>query len=179
MRSKAGTARIRVVFKDDSRFHGPTTNGKYALDVTDLRNAFLFANTVAEKIAAFRSERVIAISNGQTLAPLAEGPKLVMHCIPYESFGAKPQFDVFALERIALMLPNHLSGYGMNVNFEGRICISFETRPKTYTQLFRNGVIEAVRAGILKNSQGDAIPSLAYEEALITYLPHCFDILKS
>jgi hypothetical protein len=75
----------RVIFKGDSRFYGRTTNGKYELDVTDLRNAFLFANTVAEKTAAFRSGRIIALGNGETLAPLAEGPKLVMHCMALES----------------------------------------------------------------------------------------------
>ena len=88
----------RVIFKGDSRFHGRTTNGKYELDVTDLRNAFLFANTVTEKVAAFRSGRVIALESGRTLAPLAEGPKLVIHCMPLESFGAKAHYDVLALE---------------------------------------------------------------------------------
>jgi hypothetical protein len=168
----------RVIFKGDSRFYGRTTNGKYELDVTDLRNAFLFANTVTEKVAAFRSERIIALENGETLTPLAEGPKLVMHCMALESFGARHQYDVLALN-IQPMYATRLSGYGMRVNFEGAICIASGTPSSAYTQVFRNGVIEAVRVGVLNSSREPGmIPSLAYEEAVVTYLPHCFEILK-
>ena len=168
----------RVVFKGDSRFWARTSNGKYELDVTDLRNAFLFANTVVEKIAAFRSERIIALENGQALTPLAEGPKLVLHCMALESFGAKPRYDVLALN-IQPMYATRLGGYGMRINFEGAICVASGTPPLAYTQVFRNGVIEAVRAGVLNSSRDpDLIPSLAYEEALVSYLPSCFEILK-
>ncbi len=146
--------------------------------LTDLRNAFLFANTVVEKIAAFRSERIIALENGQALTPLAEGPKLVLHCMALESFGAKPRYDVLALN-IQPMYATRLGGYGMRINFEGAICVASGTPPLAYTQVFRNGVIEAVRAGVLNSSRDpDLIPSLAYEEALVSYLPSCFEILK-
>ncbi len=173
----------RVIFKGDSRFYGRTTNGKYELDVTDLRNAFLFANTVTEKISAFRVERVIALENGQPLAPLAEGPKLVIHCIALESFGAKSQYDVLALDGIQPMYATRLNGWGARINFEGRIVMASGEPSSAYTQIYRNGVIEAVRANLLKsfrpeNPNPDVIPSLAYEEAIVTYLPQCFQIMR-
>jgi len=169
----------RVVFKGDSRFYGRTTNGKYELDVTDLRNAFLFASTVTDKISAFRSERVIALENGQPLVPLAEGPKLVIHCMALESFGANPQYDVLALNGIQPMYANRLSGWGVRINFEGRIFIAAGEPFNAYTQIYRNGVIEAVRVGVLNSSQNPGIiPSLAYEEAVVSYLPQCFQIMK-
>jgi hypothetical protein len=168
-----------VVFKGDSRFYGRTSNGKYELDVTDLRNAFLFANTVTEKIAAFRAERVIALENGQSLIPLADGPKLVMHCMPVESFGSNPRYDVLALDRIVPMYPTRLGSYGTRINFEGLICIALGDPSLAYTQIYRNGVIEAVRIGILSNSyKPSLIPSQAYEEAVVGYLPTCFQILQ-
>jgi len=170
----------RVVFKGDSRFYGRTTNGKYELDVTDLRNAFLFTNTVTEKIATFRSERVIALENGRTLAPLADGPKLVLHCIALESFGAKPQYDVLELDSIQPMYLRDLSGWGLRINFEGRICIASGEPSCAYTQVYRNGVIEAVRVGVLNSSgRPGFIPSLSYEEAIVTYLPQCFQIMRT
>jgi Putative DNA-binding domain len=169
----------RVIFKGDSRFHGRTTNGKYELDVTDLRNAFLFASAVTEKISAFRSERIIALENGQPLAPLAEGPKLVIHCMALESFGAKPQYDVLALDGIQPMYATRLSGSGARINFEGRIFIALGEPSNAYTQIYRNGVIEAVRVGVLNSSQSPGvIPSLAYEEAVVSYLPQCFQIMR-
>jgi predicted HTH transcriptional regulator len=88
----------RLIFRGDSRFYGRTSNGKYELDVTDLRNAFILTNTVSEKMAAFRSERVIALANGQALTPVVDGPKLVLHALPVESFGTKAQFDVLSLQ---------------------------------------------------------------------------------
>ena len=169
----------RVIFKGDSRFFGRTTNGKYELDVTDLRNAFLFANTVIEKISALRAERVIALENGQALAPLAEGPKLVIHCMALESFGAKPPYDVLALDGITPMDAKSLSSWGPHINFEGKIIIASVPPSVAYTQIYRNGVIEAVRVGVLSNSQSpELIPSLAYEEAVVTYLPQCFQIMR-
>ncbi|HEY6345294.1 MAG TPA: ATP-binding protein [Bryobacteraceae bacterium] len=174
----------RVTFKGDSRFWGRTSNGKYELDVTDLRNAFLFANTVTERIAAFRAERVIALQNGQSPVPLADSAKLVMHCIPFESFGARPQYDIFALEALERIRPMYwnwrdISSWGRRINFEGVICIATGGPSSAYTQVYRNGVIEAVRVGILKSSQNPIIiPSRLYEEALVEYLPACFEILK-
>ena len=44
-------------------------------------------------------------------------------------------------------------------------------------------MIKAVRANLLGSSnplnpQPDMIPSLAYEKAVVTYLPHCFEIMR-
>jgi hypothetical protein len=134
---------------------------------------------VFQKAAAFRSERVAALENGQALAPLADGPKLVLHCMAVESFGAKPQYDVLALDEILPMYATRLSGWGPRINFEGKLWVALGEPSDAYTQIFRNGVIEAVRAGVLSSSHHPGmIPSLSYEEALVTYLPHCFEILK-
>lgn len=172
----------RVIFKGGSRFWGRTSKGKYELDVTELRNAFLFANTVTGKIASFRAERIIALENGQSLVPLADGPKLVMHCIPIESFAAKPQYNIFAFQapgRFSPMYWNGLGGWGPRINFEGVICVAAGEPCSAYTQIYRNGVIEAVRAEILSSLQVPGIiPSFPYEHALIEYFPECLKVLK-
>lgn len=168
----------RVIFKRDSRFYGRTTNGKYELDVTDLRNAFLLANTVTGKIAAFRSERVIALENGQSLIPLAEGPKFIIHCMPLESFAAHLQYDVLSLDGIEPMCANRLGCYAPRINFEGKAWIGGEPT-SAYMQIYRSGVIEAVCMGVLGSAQNPGIiPSLFYEETIVSYLPHCFEIMK-
>jgi Putative DNA-binding domain len=162
-----------------SRFHGRTTNGKYDLDVTDLRNAFLFANTAAEKIDSFRAERVIALENGRPLTPLAEGPKLVLHCMALESFGANPQYEVLALDRIQPLSPQPLNGWSQRINFEGAICIAFGEPFPAYTEVYRNGVIEAVQVGLLHSvDHPGLIPPIRYEQALFRFLPHCFGIMR-
>src|ERR1035438_8049877 len=169
----------RVVFKGDSRFWGRTSNGKYELDVTDLRNAFLFANTVTEKVEAFRAERVMALAGGQAPIPLASGPMLVIHCMPLESFAARPQFDVFSLPSLNPMYSSRLQAWDSRINFEGKICVSMGQQSFAYTQVYRNGTIEAARAGILNSTEDPSvIPSLAYEQAVIEYVPYCLLIQK-
>src|SRR5260370_10682327 len=169
----------RVIFKGDSRFWGRLSNGKYELDLTDLRNAFLFANAVTEKIAAFRTERVIALENGRSPIPLADGPKLVLHCMPLESFGATPQYDVLALGPLNPMYWTRLQAWDCRINLEGKIFFAVGEPSTAYTRIYRNGVIEAVGIGDLGTSQHPhVIPSFNYEQALLEYLPYCFQILK-
>src|SRR5260370_28556042 len=77
------------------------------------------------------------------------------------------------------MCTKRLSGWGPRINFEGRICIASGERSCAYTQIYRNGVIEAVYIGVLSGSQSpDLIPSLAYEEAVVDYPPHCLKIAR-
>jgi hypothetical protein len=102
-----------------------------------------------------------------------------MHCIPLESFPAKPQYDIFALQELGRIKPMYwrgLSSWTQRINFEGIIYIAAES---AFTQVYRNGVIEAVRVNIPKGSHDPTIiPSLLYEEALVEYLPTCLEILK-
>ena len=170
----------RVIFKNDSRFYGRTTNGKYELDVTDLRNAFLFSNTVAEKVSAFRSERILALANGQTLAPMVGGPKLVIHCMPLESFGNMPNHDVLSLDQIDIKLlgEERLRRGSRIINFEGVIAVASGIDYSAYTQIFRNGVIEAVCVGVLTSQDPNLIPGLLYEETVVKYLPECLQIIR-
>ena len=77
------------------------------------------------------------------------------------------------------MYATRLGGRGARINFEGRIFIASGEPSSAYTQIYRNGVIEAVRVGVLNSSQSPGvIPSLAYEEAVVSYLPQCFQILR-
>jgi hypothetical protein len=59
--------------------------------------AFTLSSTATERIRAFRTDRIIALGNNQTPIPFADTPKLVLHCIPLESFAAQMQYDVLPL----------------------------------------------------------------------------------
>jgi predicted HTH transcriptional regulator len=48
----------RVIFRGYDRFFGRTATGKYPLDVQQLRRAFVENSTVAERLRAFRAERM-------------------------------------------------------------------------------------------------------------------------
>ncbi|MGB7546414.1 MAG: ATP-binding protein, partial [Terracidiphilus sp.] len=89
----------RVSFQESGRFWGRNSAGKYPLDVSELRAAFTLSSTVMERIRAFRTDRIIAISNNETPVPMNPGPKVVMHCIPIESFAGQPQYDLIPFYR--------------------------------------------------------------------------------
>lgn len=132
-----------------------------------------------EKAAAFRSERVAALASGQSLVPIAEGPKVVMHCIPLESFGTETDRDIFALGGVYPMYWTRLKGWGMRINLEGNVCVASGEPSLAYTQIFRTGALEAVRVGILGTLlYPNIIPSLSYEEAVVTYVPHCLQLMR-
>ncbi len=171
----------RVIFKGHDKFYGRNAAGKYPLDVDELRTAFTLSSTVTERIRAFRTDRIIALSNNETPVPFADTPKIVLHCIPVESFSGQPQYDVLPFYQNPLRLrPMGESGWDRRLNLDGLIAFSGSNPYYLYTQLYRNGVIEAVNGLHLAHEyQGKlVIPSIAYEQQVFQYLPSCFKVLE-
>ncbi len=50
-----------ITFKGGSRFYARNNAGKYPLDVDELRAAFIASDSLAEKMRAFRSDRIAKI----------------------------------------------------------------------------------------------------------------------
>jgi hypothetical protein len=171
----------RVVFKGHDKFYGRNAAGKYPLDVNELRASFALSATVTERIRAFRTDRIIALSNNQTPVPFTQDPKIVLHCLPVESFGGQPQYDVLPFYKDSLKLqPMGTTNWGRRLNLEGIITFSGNKPSHSYTQLYRNGVIEAVHGDLLayEHEGKHVIPSIAYEKHVVEYLPFCFRLLQ-
>jgi Putative DNA-binding domain len=60
----------QVTFQKAFRFYARDTNGKYQVDVDELRSIFSLSGMIAERIRAFRVERVAKIAAGDTPVPL-------------------------------------------------------------------------------------------------------------
>jgi hypothetical protein len=171
----------RVIFKGHDKFYGRNVAGKYPLDVNELRVAFTLSSTVTERIRAFRTDRIIALSNNETPVPFTQDPKLVLHCIPIESFGSNRQCDVLKFYENPLGLaPKGLSYWDRRLNLEGLVAFNSGTTAHWYTQLYRNGVIETVDGSVLAHEYNnqEVIPSIAYEERIFSYLPVCLRALE-
>jgi hypothetical protein len=178
---RSWTGPHRVVFKGHDKFYGRNSAGKYTLDVSELRMAFTLSETVFERIRAFRTDRIIALSNDQTPVPLTRGPKIVLHCIPVESFAGQPQYDVMRFHRSPELLPPmSTSGWNDRINLEGVVTYSGGKPSFSYTHAYRIGVIEAVHAYRLdpRPAARMFIPSVEYEERVLGYLPTCFKVLR-
>ena len=173
----------RVIFKGHDKFYARNSAGKYPLDVSELRSAFTLSSTVTERIRAFRTDRIINLTNNVTPVSFVPGPKIVLHCISVESFGGQPQYNIFPgpLDPLGILLrPMGSSSWDWRVNLEGRIVFGRPLPSPSYTQLYRNGIIEAVRGDLIgRNSKGNpAIPSVAYEKYVVDYLESCFRVFK-
>lgn len=67
---------------------------KYSLDVNELRAAFTLSSTATEKIRSFRTNRIIALTNGETPILFIGSPKVIIHFIPLEAFAGGPTYDI-------------------------------------------------------------------------------------
>jgi hypothetical protein len=172
----------RVVFQQQDRFYGRNTAGKYSLDVNELRAAFTLSNSATERIRAFRVDRIIALSNNQTPLPFIDSPKVVLHCIPLESFTNTAQFDVLPLYGDTVLLsPMGTSNWHRRLNLDGVLAFGTQQPCPSYTQMYRNGALEAVQGRILAHEHEGrlVIPSLSFERYMLNYLPRCFSLIES
>jgi hypothetical protein len=74
-----------------------------------------------------------------------------------------------------------VSGGERRINLEGVVAYSGGEQAFSYTQIYRRGIIEAVNGSALywQDERGrKLIPSIAYEGAILHYLPHCFEKLQ-
>jgi hypothetical protein len=161
-----------IAFKQHSRFYARNSAGKYALDVAELRAAFALTDSVGQRVRAFRNGRIGRIVSAETPVPLVGRAAAIIHVLPISAFARGSRDLIFdgATER---GLDTFGGGfYDWRLNFDGILaCGSQNDRGESvsYTQLFRDGCIEAVGcSAITAHPQGGGyIPSVAFEKKAI------------
>jgi len=140
--------------KTDERFYGRNSAGKYPLDVSELRTAFVLSDSVIERIRNFRNDRLIKIGGGEASVSLFDRPAMVIHVVPFSTYAAGRTVDVVEAAMTGhghRVLPLPPGGpYGgeiARVNLDGFVTL---TAPQgematAYAQLFRSGTIEGVK----------------------------------
>lgn len=140
----------RVILGGSDKFYGRNSTGKYPLDVGELRAAFTASDTLTERVRAFRIDRTIAIANNDTAVPFVAGPKIVLHCVPLESFGGHKSVDFLEFYRNLprWLPPNGASSRG--INLDGALLFEEQGGSATYYQhIYRNGILEMVDGSTL------------------------------
>jgi hypothetical protein len=180
-----------VKFQGTSRFYSRTSNGKYQLDVQELRAAFLGSETTGERIRDFRFDRLASVRARETSIPLRAGPFAALHIIPINAFGANERHDVIALanSEIHRTLAPLFCDFVNNsrINFDGLLVyqhLAHENTAPGYTQLYRSGVIESTDTTLLKiaaEQQGPRkiIWSRDFEARLFESLRHFIFVLQA
>ena len=140
----------RVIYKNRSRFWARASSGKYEPNVEELRHIFTEAPRIAERIAAFRTDRIVRITAGETPVPLGTGGKVVLHVVPVPAFADGRLLDVVSAVAAGTHVPLPLDGMGAGnrpgINIDG--FLNYADRPaggrQSYAQFFRSGAIEGV-----------------------------------
>lgn len=173
----------RVSFKRHDRFYSRSTNGKYPMDVTELRVAFNLSETMAERIRNFRLDRISKIFADDTPVPFYDNPKIVVHLLPIISFNPAQNYDIDEIaSQPGKMKPMYCSGWSNRYNLDGLLVYSGGRGQlsHSYVQLFRNGIIEAVEGLLLEPHEGTLlIPSIAYEREMIASLADYLSTLQT
>lgn len=154
----------RVVFKNSGRFWARSSAGKYEPSVEELRRIFVEAPLLAERIRAFRLDRITKIAAGETPVTLAGTCLMVLHVAPYSAFDRSVPLSIAQLEQQSALFPPLGRGRGTHryVNFDGFVVLSnanegAEQQHHSYAQVFRSGVIESVAT--IDRSDGAVIAS--------------------
>lgn len=158
----------RVKFRRSNRYHARSSGGKYEPDVQELRNLFLAAPHLQERVRAFRMERIARIAANETPVPLSSSSprRAVLHIVPYSAFGG---FDSDLIRKVGQHLRT-FKPFGWqedreislescslqsNVNFDGCLVYPANREPnkgsatfsyESYCQIFRNGAVETTTA---------------------------------
>lgn len=173
-----------VTFKGGSRFYARNSAGKYQLDVSELRDAFSRTAEIPEQLEAFRRSRLGKIVAGETPVPLSDGPRVVLHLVPFSSLRERTAIDLEGIDQgsdgfraLASERRDH------RYNFDG-IAVSRwpdEGTVDGYLQIFRDGRLEATSAYLVRpdDEAPDQIGSVLFETTLIEYVGRYVRLIES
>ncbi|MGA2962620.1 MAG: ATP-binding protein [Candidatus Korobacteraceae bacterium] len=168
-RSWMGPHRVE---KGHHKFYARTSTGKYPMDVAELRTAFTLSSTVTERVRDFRAGRISRLLDDRTPIAFVSGAKTLLHLIPLESLAGPVQYDVLRFKRDCHLFPPMHAGssWGARINLDGVVIYNGGHYDSTsYTQIFRNGIVEAVE-GVMLNRGGNGkreLVSLWFEKELL------------
>lgn len=179
----------RVIFGAHDKFYRRNTNGKYAMDVGELRGAFNRSGELSERIKSFRSQRIFDIKSGETPKQLNDASSFfAIHIIPMSAFstsfsiGSEKLLSLRNAQHANSFCPLYASGWSYRINLDGVVAYSHSGETiRNYTQLYRDGRIEAIETTIL-NKRTDQekmfLPMAALENMIMQYTEKMLGLLS-
>jgi hypothetical protein len=167
----------RVAARNTNRIYGRNSAGAYEYSVDELRVVFNLAASALDHVRAFRAERLARIDSGEAIVPLAVNlGRLVLHLVPLSAFGVGNQIDLEQASVVEnLVRPIASLGYSPKINFDGFSNVHYgrDGQCWSYTQIFRNGAIEAVKVRVVSdyNAPNLLIPSKDFGNWIFEVLP--------
>jgi hypothetical protein len=163
--------------KNNFVFYGRHSNGKYPLDIGEIKSLFLFSKTTEEQFEQFRVQRITKLKSGNF--PFSYFSQIIttLHIASLSSLANKVLLSMSNLKySFEVFKPIHNLGFDGVNNFDG--CLNYSFAPNNemhcYTQIFRNGIIEASNFGYYINDNDKTLSAIQLEsdikEATETYI---------
>jgi hypothetical protein len=192
VRTKASLeAPHRVVFKGHDKFYRRNSNGKYAMDVGELRSSFLQSGELADRIRRFRTLRIADIKAGETPFPTQNRSSFIaMHIFPLSAFNTTFRLSSTTLlalkegQHSSLFQPYRASGWNQRINLDGVVVYSpnRDETTSTYMQLYGDGRLEMVESDLIASRASTSekiLPMGGIEGATIEYARKMIQLLTT
>jgi hypothetical protein len=165
----------QVTFQKAFRFYARDSNGKYQVDVDELRAVFALSGTIADRIREFRADRIAKIAAGGAPVTLLDGGILILQIVPFSAFSPGSSFPFDRAARDPNEFPTILDTMARRhqITFDGLlITSSLDPPPKpqrAYTQVHRTGAVEAVATSLARGQNHDSLILPQLDAIIIRY----------
>lgn len=171
----------RVCAQNSNRFWIRNSAGAHEASMEELSHLFTLSASAMDRARAFRAERMELITSGKGSRPLAGNGRFILHIIPLSAVSSTTIIDLAQVhgQRGAFWPLGSTNGL-TRFNFEGLINEGGGDTNDGYTQVFRNGTIEATIAYLVRNhSEEPGIAGLSFEGYVFNAIGKYVNGLKS
>ncbi len=163
----------RVITRNSNRYYSRNSTGVFELSLEELRQLFGQRRSIEERAKSFLGERHLRIqaNDGPLRIPVEQGA-VVLHLVPLPDFGADRRVEIEAIRAQRDNFPPLGAQPAIDrINLDGIVCSRGGDVCHGYTQIFRNGSVEATNASVIGNlGGGRALRTTAVAEQLIAAL---------
>lgn len=151
----------RTAFKNSNRFFGRNSSGAYELSMDEIRSLFVSGQMLTQRAEKFIQARLKRLPSDGSMTPINTGGRgvLVIHLAPLNSIAINQIFDPNAVDHHRDdFRPIDSEGHSRRHNLYGLLVYQGGESCTGYTQVFRNGYIEAIAVGATferKNEEGE------------------------
>ncbi len=174
----------RVSYQNTNRFYLRSSAGAHETSVEELRAVFANGADMHDRMTAYIAERAQRIADNRGVVTLAnrDGPggRLVLHILPFVAFAGGAQIDVSAAQGVANLLQPIASNGNSRINFDGFMVVRTAEVPHGYTQVFRNGIVEATKVRVAAmHEEVWRIPMRSFLDPIYERLPSYIRALQA
>jgi hypothetical protein len=169
----------QVTYQKAFRFYARDTNGKYQLDVDELRAVFTRSEAIAEKMHQFRVNRIAKIIADDVPTILSANARMIIHLLPVSAFGSLVNLDLRMLPTALTFFVGLIGGFS---NYRFNIDGFVSWNDSGYAQVFRDGCLEIVSTCARPDRPASAtelLPSVGFEEQIFGKERHAKALMQS